>query len=103
MYDTSFLMFNSLICCCRSARRSAESNLNPNSIDGGLSPNGATMASPSDMVGPSPVTSNGTETTEIEDEIADEVELVRTPPARVPTADSQATVSAASLNKVTYH
>jgi len=65
------------------------------------------MASPSDMVGPSPVTSNGTETTEIEDEIADDVaddvELNRTPPARVPTADSQATVSAASFNKVTYH
>lgn len=32
------------------------------------------MASPSDMVGPSPVTSNGTETTEIEDEISEEAE-----------------------------
>ena len=32
------------------------------------------MASPSDMVGPSPVTSNGTETTEIEDEVAEEAE-----------------------------
>jgi hypothetical protein len=29
--------------------------------------------SPSDLVGPSPVTSNGTETTEIEDEASDEV------------------------------
>lgn len=29
--------------------------------------------SPSDMVGPSPVTSNGTETTEIEDDVAEEV------------------------------
>ena len=29
--------------------------------------------SPSDIVGPSPVTSNGTETTEIEDEVSDDV------------------------------
>lgn len=29
--------------------------------------------SPSDMVGPSPVTSNGTETTEIDDEVSDDV------------------------------
>lgn len=33
------------------------------------------ILSPSDIVGPSPVTSNGTETTEIEDDIADDVEL----------------------------
>lgn len=33
------------------------------------------VLSPSDIVGPSPVTSNGTETTEIEDDIADDVEL----------------------------
>jgi hypothetical protein len=32
------------------------------------------MASPSDMVGPSPVTSNGTETTEIEDDVAEDAE-----------------------------
>lgn len=31
------------------------------------------LVSPSDLVGPSPVTSNGTETTEIEDEESDEV------------------------------
>ena len=29
--------------------------------------------SPSDIVGPSPVTSNGTETTEIEDDISEDV------------------------------
>lgn len=33
------------------------------------------VLSPSDIVGPSPVTSNGTETTEIEDDIADDIEL----------------------------
>lgn len=33
------------------------------------------VLSPSDIVGPSPVTSNGTETTEIEDDVADDVEL----------------------------
>jgi hypothetical protein len=32
------------------------------------------LLSPSDIVGPSPVTSNGTETTEIEDDVADDVE-----------------------------
>lgn len=72
------------------------SNLRPNSIDGGLSPHGAQMASPSDMVGPSPVTSNGTETTEIEDEAAEEVQEPTPTPPKVPgSADSQATVCAA--------
>lgn len=33
------------------------------------------MLSPSDIVGPSPVTSNGTETTEIEDDFADDIDL----------------------------
>lgn len=33
------------------------------------------LLSPSDIVGPSPVTSNGTETTEIEDDVADDLEL----------------------------
>lgn len=33
------------------------------------------ILSPSDIVGPSPVTSNGTETTEIEDDMSEEVEL----------------------------
>ena len=42
-------------------------------MDDGLSPNGLQLTSPSDMVGPSPVTSNGTETTEIEDEASDDV------------------------------
>ena len=61
--------------CFRSARSSGDMNgLRPHSNDYGLSPNSAQMASPSDMVGPSPVTSNGTETTEIEDEAAEEAE-----------------------------
>ena len=30
--------------------------------------------SPSDIVGPSPVTSNGTETTEIEDDVSEDIE-----------------------------
>lgn len=55
------------------------------------------MASPSDMVGPSPVTSNGTETTEIEDEVAEDVVEGRpTPPSMPGSADSQATVSYAA-------
>jgi hypothetical protein len=59
----------------RSARNSAEaSGLRPYSISDGLSPGGLQMTSPSDMVGPSPVTSNGTETTEIEDEVADDIQ-----------------------------
>jgi hypothetical protein len=66
-----------LISCDRSARSSAESSsLRPKSsvgMDEGLSPNGLQLTSPSDMVGPSPVTSNGTETTEIEDEASDDV------------------------------
>lgn len=32
------------------------------------------VLSPSDLVGPSPVTSNGTETTEIEDDVSEEVQ-----------------------------
>jgi hypothetical protein len=86
-----------LILCCRSARSSSESSsLHPNSIDGSL--NSAQMASPSDMVGPSPVTSNGTETTEIEDEVAEEVHLDQTTPPRFSgPANSQATVCAANF------
>jgi hypothetical protein len=34
------------------------------------------MMSPSDIVGPSPVTSNGTETTEIEDDASDEIDVL---------------------------
>ncbi|RDW72983.1 hypothetical protein BP6252_06890 [Coleophoma cylindrospora] len=56
----------------RSPLRSTESSLlNPSSIDGGLSPGGQ-LTSPSDMVGPSPVTSNGTETTDFDDETMEE-------------------------------
>ena len=56
------------------------------------------------MVGPSPVTSNGTETTEIEDEVADDVqaqEIRPSPPRIAGSADSQATVGAA--NKIRLH
>jgi hypothetical protein len=53
------------------------------------------------MVGPSPVTSNGTETTEIEDEVAEQVHQVQVTPSRLSgPAGSQATVCAASSNKV---
>ncbi|KAL0935343.1 uncharacterized protein CTRU02_209934 [Colletotrichum truncatum] len=47
-------------------------SLRPNSIQR-LSSNNMNLMSPSDIVGPSPVTSTGTETTEIEDEEAEEV------------------------------
>ena len=81
----------------RSARSSAESSfLRPKSsvgIDDGLPPNDLQMTSPSDMVGPSPVTSNGTETTEIEDEASEEVVEHRPSPPRMSgSADSLATV-----------
>lgn len=83
----------------RSTRNSqGSSHLRPNSIDD-HSPGGLQMTSPSDMVGPSPVTSNGTETTEIEDEVADDVlaQEIRPSPPRLPgSADSQATVRAAN-------
>lgn len=91
-----------LMICCRSARNSSESStLRPSSIeDGGLSPNSIQMMSPSDMVGPSPVTSNGTETTEIEDEAAEEVEEERrTTPPRTESVHSQATVCATSCTR----
>lgn len=71
--------------------------LRPKSRDG-HSTNGLHMIiSPNDMVGPSPVTSNGTESTEIEDEIADDVqeqEVRPSPPRPVGSGDSQATVRA---------
>ncbi|KAK1254981.1 hypothetical protein MKX08_008976 [Trichoderma sp. CBMAI-0020] len=51
------------------------SSLRPDSIHHRLSSQSMHVLSPSDIVGPSPVTSNGTETTEIEDDIADDVEL----------------------------
>ncbi|EFY87760.1 hypothetical protein MAC_06246 [Metarhizium acridum CQMa 102] len=47
--------------------------LRPNSVNR-VSSNSMNVLSPSDIVGPSPVTSNGTETTEIEDDALEEVE-----------------------------
>jgi len=109
-YQTMYVnaIFKLSAACCllinaRSARNSQESShLRPNSIDDNT--NGLQMTSPSDMVGPSPVTSNGTETTEIEDEVADDVqaqEIRPSPPRIVGSADSQATVGAA--NKIRLH
>ncbi|KAL6892747.1 hypothetical protein HDV57DRAFT_523557 [Trichoderma longibrachiatum] len=49
------------------------SSLRPDSMHHRLS-HSMNMLSPSDIVGPSPVTSNGTETTEIEDDVADDIE-----------------------------
>ncbi|KAL7943208.1 hypothetical protein V8C42DRAFT_115842 [Trichoderma barbatum] len=51
------------------------SSLRPDSLHHRLSSHSMHMLSPSDIVGPSPVTSNGTETTEIEDDVADDFEL----------------------------
>ncbi|CZR55129.1 uncharacterized protein PAC_05015 [Phialocephala subalpina] len=90
-----------------SARSSSESSrLRPNVIDdGGLSPNGLQMTSPSDMVGPSPVTSNGTETTEIEDEVAEEVQYQEdhhTPPGGAESVDSHATLKRLTTNVPDY-
>lgn len=68
-------------------------------MDGATS-NGVQLMSPvpSDMVGPSPVTSNGTNTTDIEDEVADEVQEIRPKPAKVfGSADSGTTVRAHML------
>lgn len=72
--------------------------------DGLLSPN--MMPSPSDMVGPSPVTSNGTETTEIEDaasedvESADSTDSSRTEYAEDKGRSSSTTVGVSYLAKV---
>ncbi|GKT43138.1 uncharacterized protein ColSpa_03319 [Colletotrichum spaethianum] len=56
---------------------SNRNSLRPSSIQRVPSTN-LNLMSPSDIVGPSPVTSTGTETTEIEDEEADEVQQART-------------------------
>lgn len=71
------------------------------------------LLSPSDIVGPSPVTSNGTETTEIEDDVADDLELdhhVAGPPPRHSDVCSSYPVSClhtasvnASLDVHAYH
>ncbi|KAK2592372.1 hypothetical protein QQS21_009923 [Conoideocrella luteorostrata] len=47
--------------------------LKPNSFNR-ISSNSTSILSPTDIVGPSPVTSNGTETTEIEDDASEEIE-----------------------------
>jgi len=73
----------------------AHSNLRPNSMEGSTS-NGVQLMSPvpSDMVGPSPVTSNGTNTTDIEDEVADELAEIRPKPTKsFSSADSGTTVT----------
>ncbi|KAF7537642.1 hypothetical protein G7054_g3559 [Neopestalotiopsis clavispora] len=55
---------------------SAESNsLRPSSAAGRLSAMNNHLMSPSDIVGPSPVTSVGTEVTEIEDDVSDDARL----------------------------
>lgn len=57
-----------------------------------------TLISPSDMVGPSPVTSNGTDATEIEDEASEEAqeEGQVSPPSVLGSVDSShSTVSRA--------
>lgn len=56
----------------RSARNSTDAaSLHPNSV-GASRFSSIDAPSPSDMVGPSPVTSNGTETTDIEDDAVEE-------------------------------
>lgn len=74
-----------------SARSSGESSLHPHSVDRRSSPAALSAFSPSDMVGPSPVTSNGTDTTEIEDEDNGEVEVLQ-----LPLIQSEATPSPAT-------
>lgn len=87
-------------------RRSLESSLHPNSHDRGSSPNIHTMISPSDMVGPSPVTSNGTDATEIEDEASDEAQEQVSPPSMPGSAgsiaDSTATVGNTTSIRTTH-
>jgi hypothetical protein len=63
-------------------------------MDDGLSPSSLQLTSPSDLVGPSPVTSNGTETTEIEDEASDDIarDDMPTPPNVSGSSDSLETV-----------
>jgi len=73
----------------RSARNSAESSsLHPTSFDR----HSNTVFSPSDIVGPSPVTSNGTDATEIEDEASEEVHDAELSPPSIQSSDSVVTV-----------
>lgn len=91
LYVAPFQKPTMLIILYRSAQNYSGSTLQPTHIEDGLSPASAHLLSPmSDMVGPSPVTSNGTTTTDIEDEVADEAMNHED----VPRADSQATVGA---------
>lgn len=59
------------------------------------SPAASSAFSPSDMVGPSPVTSNGTDTTEIEDEENGDDEEPQLPD--MPQTPSEATQSPATV------
>ncbi|CAD6441743.1 5f5e4312-c0f2-4784-8247-082054a1cb76 [Sclerotinia trifoliorum] len=71
------------------------SNLQPTPVEDGLSSSSAHLLSPmSDTVGPSPVTSNGTTTTDIEDDMADEAVNHED----IPRADSQITLKRLSTN-----
>ncbi|KFX89879.1 hypothetical protein V490_06772 [Pseudogymnoascus sp. VKM F-3557] len=64
-----------------SARNSTDAaSLHPNSVGGGRF-SSIDAPSPSDMVGPSPVTSNGTETTDIEDDAVEEEPEAQAAPA----------------------
>lgn len=73
-------------------------------MDEGLSPGGLhpEMTSPSDMVGPSPVTSNGTATTEIEDEAADDMHDGDPPleSSRPSTANSNSVITVCAFSWV---
>ncbi|KAM0344397.1 hypothetical protein ACHAPU_007581 [Fusarium lateritium] len=62
------------------------SSLRPNSVNR-MSSSSYNVMSPSDIVGPSPVTSNGTETTEIEDDVSEDIE--REAPGRTNTRRSE--------------
>ncbi|KAG9242782.1 hypothetical protein BJ878DRAFT_154154 [Calycina marina] len=79
-----------------SARNSSESSsLRPNAFDRQSN----TMFSPSDTVGPSPVTSNGTDATEIEDEASEDVrETQMSPPNSIQSSGSFQTLKRLSTN-----
>ncbi|EDO03375.1 hypothetical protein SS1G_05856 [Sclerotinia sclerotiorum 1980 UF-70] len=70
------------------------SNLQPTPIEDGPSASAHLLSPMSDTVGPSPVTSNGTTTTDIEDEMADEAITHED----IPRADSQITLKRLSTN-----
>ena len=80
----------------RSAHSSSGGSLYPtSSLGDALSPASANISSPNDIVGPSPVTSNGTETTEIDDNISEGISEGAHDDEEVPArAESQQTVRA---------